>query len=789
MLLMQGFCWLLARGLRLRLWKGAVLGAWILPLLVVAPWLSGNPLLVASDILGRGVPGAPAIERSGSHDLLNDTVYQILPWELEVRHALSERRLPFWSDALEGGSSPWANPQAGVLSPLQMAARPLPIQHHLLGTLVLKLLVAFQGTWLLARLTGRSRGASLLAATGFTLGGALFSWALFPVTATAAWVPWLAAGTIRLFRRPSRRVIATTAVITGILLLSGHPETAAFGGLFAAVCGLSLRRKKTGFRRGFGAAALAAMLGLGLAAPQILPFLAVIPDSQRARDTLAYDLPSGYISIREPLTWFVPGYGKFVLAPLGPHVYGRPFQDEFTGPFHWADSEAGYAGLVVLAGALAALLAARDRRAWPFLGFAIVSLILAARLLPVSNLLEMVPPLKVPAYSRCLIPGSLALCIAGAFGIDLLFSRKRRALAWGGVALAALLSLAAEADGWTIGLWIALAAALALGSIRPRWGVLALVAVLLTDLVPWSRSFLPEGHPAHFYPKTEVMDLISREAGEPATGRAIGGDYLLYPNLLPAYGVADFRPHNPLAPARLLEVLGAGVGYHPWMNEYFAPVKNIDHPLIDFLGVRAVLGSPAVSSRTMTRIDEGRFAPYSVYRNPDPLPRWFFPEAVDRIGRGDIETWIKNLDNPHRIAVFADETGSWQPAASPMPPPRVVRSSPGHVVLESPAAGERVLASSVAWSKGWSAKTGDRRLPVLTVNGAFLGVRVPEGVSRVEMRFVPPGFRTGCAAFAVSVLAVLFLLLTGRFTRRFTGNSAPARLGRARGSGDPSRPR
>lgn len=788
MLLVQAFCWLLARGLRLRLSKSAILGGWIAPFVMLFPWLGGNPLLVACDILGRGVPGAPVIERSGSHDILNDTVYQLLPWELEVRHALSDRRLPFWSDALEGGSSPWANPQAGAMSPLQMAARPLPIQHHLLGALVLKMLVAFQGTWLLARLAGRSRASSLLAAAGFTMGGAIFSWALFPVTAAAAWVPWLAAGTIRLFRRPDRRVIATTAVITGILLLSGHPETAAFGGLFAAVCGLGLRRKKTGFRRGFGMAAVAALLGFGLAALQVLPFLAIVRDSQRARDTLAEEHLAGPVSLRDPLSWFVPGYGGFVLAPVSPHVFGRPYRDPFNGPFNWPDSEAGYTGLVAFAGALIALLAAgRDRRLWPFLGFAAASLLLASRFLPLSSLLELIPPLKVPAYSRCLVPGSLALCVAGAFGTDfLLFGKRRRALAWAGLGLAALLSLWAMTDDWTIFLWPALAVAFILGIFRPRWGArwgaIPLGVVLLIDLVPWSRSLLPEGHPSHFYAKTEVMALLAREAGDPSMGRAVGGDYLLYANLLPVYGMADFRPHNPLAPARQLEVLGAAFGFHPRMNQYFAPVKNLDHPLLDFLGVRTVLGSPAVPpSRTLTQIDGGRFAPFSVYRNPDPLPRWFFPEAVDRIRRGNIERWIKRLDNPRRVALFADETGPWQPMTGQIPPPRIVSSAPGHLILEIPAGGERVLASSVAWSRGWSARSGDRRLAILTVNGAFLGVRVPEGVSRIELRFVPPGFVTGCVVFAVSGLTVLFLL--------FTGSTLPAHLGREPGSGDPDRPR
>jgi hypothetical protein len=771
MLLIQGVCWLLARGLGWKLERSAVICGWLAPLVALTPWLVGHELLVPCDLLGSAVPGAPQIERSHEHDILNDTVYQILPWELEVRHALSERRLPFWSDRLEGGSSPWANPQAGALSPLQMAARVFPIQHHLLAVLVLKLLVAFQGTWLLARLAGRSRAASLLAAAGFTLGGGLFSWALFPITAVMAWVPWLAAGVIRLFRRPGPWVIATTAAITGVVLLSGHPETAAFAGLFAAVCGLGLRRRRAGFARGFGAAALAALLGFGLAAPQLLPFLEVIPDSQRASETLTQSLSTDPVSLLQPPSWFDHGYAAFVLAPLNPHVYGRPYQDPFRGPFNWPDSEAGYTGLVALLGAVAALLGVRDRRAWPFLAFVALSLLLAARFLPLFRLLWHLPPLRVPAYSRCLMPGALALAIAGAFGLDLFLSRRRLpALAWGGCALAALLSLGVAADPWALTLWGLLAAAVVLARWRPRWGALAIAAVLLADLIPWSRSFLPSGHPSLFYPRTAFTDLVAREAGDPATGRGIGADLLVYPNLLSVYGVADFRPHNPLAPARYVRVLNAAFGFAPTMSRYFAPLGNIDHPLLDFLGARIVVGSMFdPPSRTLERIDGGRFPPYTLLRNPDALPRWFFPRRVDAIGKGEIDRWIARLTDARRVAIFRSEAGSWRPAAGEAAPPRPVLNRSGRIVLDVPAGGERLLATSIVWSQGWSANAGGRPLRVLKVDGAFVGVRLPAGPLRIELGFRPPGFVAGCAAWAVAGASLLLLLWQGR--RRSAGGS------------------
>ncbi len=761
MLLLQGVCWLLAKGLRLRLEKAAVIGGWLAPLVLLLPWLAGSPLLVPCDILAVGVPGAPSLERPRRHDLLNDAVYQLLPWELEVRHALAEGRLPLWSDALEGGSSPWANPQAGAAAPLQAAARVLPVQHHLLGTLVLKLLVAFEGTWLLARLAGRSRAASLLAAAGFALGGALSAWALFPVTATVAWVPWLAAGTIRLFRRPDGRGIATTAAITGALLLSGHPETAAFGGLFAATCGLGLRRRAAGFLRGFGAAAAAAVLGFGLAAPHILPFLAAVADSQRAQEALTHTLPPATFIPLYPLSWFVPGYGQFMLAPVSPHAYGRPYRDPFGGPFNWADSEGGYTGLVAFAGACIALLAVRDRRVRPFLGFAILGLLLAARPLPLANLLFTVPALRVPAYARCLLPGSLALCIAGAFGVDLLLSRPRRK-AFAGLGLAAAASLATAVDGWTVGVWVALVAAFIAARLRPRWGAAALAAVLLIDLIPWSRSMLPRGEPALFYPRTEIMDIVAREAGEPSMGRGTGGHLLLYPNLLPVYGVAELRPHNPLASARYLRALDAAFGFHPTMKEYFAPLGNLDHPLLDFLGARIVVGSPGVPpSRTLERIDGGRFSPYTLLRNPEALPRWFLPAAVEVIERRQAAGWIAGMKAADRVAIFSDEIGPWRPAlSSGVLIPRPIALSPGHIKLEVPGNGERLLATSIAGPRGWSAHAGGRDLETLTVNGAFLGVRLPAGISHVELQYLPPGFTAGCAGFGISAVVVLLLPFT-----------------------------
>jgi hypothetical protein len=752
---LQGVCLLLARGLGVRLERRVAVLGLLLPLLFLLPWLADpTRVLAPTDILRDIIPGAPKLPAANRHSLLNDAMFQFLPWELEVRHALRDGRLPLWSDTLEGGSSPWINPQAGVLSPLAMLARPLPIQDFLLGMLALKILLACEGTWLLARAVGVSRPAAALAAVGFALSGGMMTWALFPHTATLAWVPWLTLAVIRLFRGGGRRAVMTAAFLTAALLLSGHPETAAIGGLFAAVCGLSLRSRRHSFPRGLGAAAAAALLGFALAAPHVLPFVRHLPLSQRAQETLARSLPAhAAVSLGQPRTWFVPGDSPFLLAPTNPWAFGRPYREAFRGPWNWLDAGSAYAGLVAFAGSIVVLVAGgrRRRRAWPFLGFALASLLIAAQLLPIAWLLYGVPALRVLAYPRFLLVGCLALSIAGALGVDRLLARRRRSAPLLALGAAAAVSLAQNHALWIVFLWALLAAAAAalLGPVRSRWAAAGLGLVVLLDLVPWARSLQPANSAAFFYPPSALLETVR---GETAGGpwRAVGEDYALFPSLLAVYGIADIRPHNPLAPVAQLRTLSAAFGFSPTTERYFPPFLGLAHPFLDFLNVRTVLWiSPHPVPPWMERIDDGQFFPFRLYRNPRALPRWFAPSRVDVIRPAGLERWIAALDDGRRVAVYDTAEGG-----PPLPEAAVkaLDLHPGRIVLEVSAPRATLVATSLGWPEGWRARAGDTSLPIVVVNGAFVGFRAPAGTHRVELRFIPPGLIPGCALAAVALL-------------------------------------
>lgn len=767
---MQAICWLLAKSLGRRLpWNVIALG-WVLPLLLLFPWLDKTRLLVPADPLQQLIPGAPEVPATHRHDLLNDAIHCLLPWELEVRHALRAGHLPLWSDGLEGGSSPWLNPQAQPLSPIAMLTRAIPIQHHLLAALALKILVAFQGTWLLGRLAGLSRRSSLLAAGGFALSGGLIAWSLFPHSTVAAWVPWLAAAGIRLFRPARRgghwRMVALAALLTAVLLLSGQPETAAAGGLFTAVVGLSLRRRGS-LLPGFVQASVAALLGFCLAAPQLLPFALHLPESARMQETLGRELPAYRAFLEAPLSWFLPGFGKYMLAPVSPRAYGLPFVGPFSGPFNWPESECGYAGLLAFAFSAVSLFAGWRRRLWPFLGFGIAALLLAAQLIPLALLTHQIGPLRTIAWSRFLLVGCLALAIAGGMGIDALFARrsKRLPLALLGLALAAAASLATHSDRFVIGLWVLIFLAVALGLWMPRpagrtAGFAGLALVLLLDLVSWARLFLPSSDPNLFYPRTDFIALVQEETAAPGgPWRATGAARTLFPSLLPVYGVDELRPHNPLTSVRFLAPLEAAFGFAPTMLNYFPAFGNVDHPFLDFLNVRTVVAPydfpvPA----TLERVDGSRFGYHRVYRNPDALPRYFVAAGADPIAADELRPYIAGMTDPRRVAAYDRRAAGWNGDGA------VVAASsprPGRIRLEVTGGGDRLLATSLRHPEGWRASDGAHQLETVTINGAFVGVHLPAGAGQVELRFRPRGFLAGLFVGLAALAATLALYRRG----------------------------
>ena len=766
---MQGALWGLARLLKCPLRPSVVAAGLLLPHLVLAPWFARDQILLPTVIVERTFPGVTQGASETRHAKLNDAVFQFVPWEAEVRDALGAGRLPLWTDRIDGGSSVWANPQTQVLSPVKMLARLVPIEDSLVTSMVLTMIVAFEGTWLAARLFGASQGAALLAASGFALGGGTMAWSILPNSSTVAWAPWLLVSVMRLVRRPQWRYLTAGSMVTAMLVFSGHPETAAASGLLAVVGGLTLGHRHRGRLRGIGAAAIAAILGAGLAALLVLPFTHAMLHASRVDDASVRPMPKQPVHWNEPSSWFVGNLPRLLLQPANPHAIGTPFVDPAPVPVSWPVAGSLYCGIVIFAGVAAALVRMR-RRVRPLLAFAIVGSLLSVWFIPLERLLLSTPGVRVVVFNRLLPVVALCLCLIAAVGLSRLFSGRAGRAGLLAVLGAAAISVVLAPSSAVAALWVVVLAALLGARWRPAAAYALLLVVALVDLVPWARGMLPVGHRNLFFPPTATTTEMARRTSAEGPWRVLATGTGYYPSSLSMYGLEDVRYHNPLAPQAYSRVLSEAFGFHE-RPEYFSNFLFRDHPLLDFLNVRvvAIRGSrkvPQGLQRVRSPGDGMQLA-----RNPGALRRFFIAPSAEVVPRADVIASVAGLQDPRRVVIAAEDVGDWRAPERPWVPraARVEHMDPGKIDLAVPKRGEKLLATSLTVPEGWHVTAAGQRLRTVTINGAFLGAVIPAGVDRVSLRFMPPGLRLGVLLCALSIATLALGPFIGR--RRNPGGS------------------
>ncbi len=751
LLLWQGALQGLARGLGSRISKGERLFACLAVLALCLPWLAGRRLFLPLDeAIANNIPDVELPADPDRHGVYNDAVFQLYPWEAEVQAAFRAGRPPFWSDLLDGGSSPWTNPQAAVLAPTALLARAGPLECFFLLHFALKALTAWLGALVLGRLLGLRGAARAIAGASFGLAGGVASWSLFSFGTVVAWTPWLAAAAVAIVRRPRRRTFAAATLIAAAVLLSGHPEAVIGAGLASLAAALAAVRARMPWKARLarlGGFAACCLLGAALAAPVLLPQTLQMLSSlraARAAENAARTAGGEWLTIPQ---------AKLFLAPLNPEVFGRAFHDRLRGPENWPVVGSCYLGVLAVLGVPAAFLTRRKRRlAGPLLALAALFYLLAAGFAPLAHAAARLPYVNAIIPSRWLPAAGLCLALAGALGLEAVFRREigRAAAAVAVLVPAAAILLLAQPPRLLAVLALALAGLFV--PARPaRW---VLLAAVLLDLLPWARDYLPTGHREMLYPETPFLRAVQDHARAHPGSRVTAAGFLVYPSILPVYGLAEVRVDNPTADIRYLRVLDAALGFRPEGRRYKGALTDPDSPLLRFLGVSVLISSrQAPKPRRWARLDHNEFAPMRLFEDPDPLPRWFLPTGAAVVPPGEPWEAVADLDDPRQVVLTADEIPGWRSPARPWDPGTVRwTGGRGRLRLEFPADGWKLIASSIPYSEGWRAEARGRRLRTVPVNAAFLGVVAGPGTAAAEVRFEPPGFRAGLALCAAALL-------------------------------------
>lgn len=670
-----------------------------------------------------------------------DGVLQFYPWRDMVFKAWSHGQAPLWNPYELAGTPLLANSQSAPLYPPHVIMGALHAPTPLAMTLLawFHLFWAGLGTYWLARRLGATKEGAAIAGASFELSAFMIAWTALPsVISTVAWIPWLLAGIKVLCSatgprtRTSAGAFLVTALSIGMMFLAGHLQFAAYGCMAAAFLALW-----TLFAGGFKSTwkaglqcVLAVVVGVALAAPQLLPVLNYGQYSHR-KNTPTADGYTAYISNAIRPFEFANLTDAYTLGSprtpiqVGPQTIGAYWPAIERQGANLAESAITLGPLIL---GLLVLIPWRKREIWGVAAIGGVALLLA-----LGTLLNWPLYFLVPGWSATGSPGRivvvfiLAACVLAGVALaaqDEPLPKSRRLIALStplGVSLICLLFSRAGASAQTSELaaaaFAAATAPVLLGGVIGSLGIALVVFPPLAKYRPALATFplvlawlgyagdlIPSGQPIEVQPATSFdrVAYVNKDWSLNVATLAIAPPntaYLLGEHEIGGYDSLIHRDTQLL----LKDIDGADPPPPANGNMMFVKPTADIHKLAD-AGVVSVLA----------RNSDG-----GVVRTPTGGAG----RVVSPVGQGEIveETFSK-------LVVHA--------------------TGPGRLVVR-----DRNMP-------GWLAKLDGRHVPI--EGSLWREIDLPAGDHTVEFNYVPPGLMAGLGAAFLGWIGVLLGMIWWR---------------------------
>lgn len=627
--------------------------------------------------------------------------------------------------------------------------------------------------WLAVKWTD-SPAAGAVAAVAFVFNGAVLGALMWPNwVAALAWMPWIVGWLTD--TAMSWRTVPKLALAGAAQLMTGVPELTVFTWLAGGVLAMGTTTGDPGAWAKAGLKlATGFVLVLLLGAVQLLPFLELLENSQRAGGAFAdarWPMPlTGWANL------FVPLFRSFATPDGQFYQFGQEFLSSYYFP------------LGAWLCAVAVFDKGTTRRAWLLAGLTVFALWMA--LGPAGGLFTAVktvfPPIAVGRFpvkfvflAAFTLPLLAAMGIARATTSNNTTGTKRLWLAASGVGgLVVLLiwmnhageapfkpyqrTAEATANAGMRLAWLAAGALLATLALRkPIWHTAALggfCATLLLDGLthrPWQNPTIesaamqagfwptnvarPEAGRSRFFIPQQAEDVFLKDAST-----NVQRSFL-------AKRVGQWSNLNLLD--RVPKVNGSSTLQARWQWEfqkalYAAPETEIG-PMLDFLGVTAMT-SP---SNLLEVVARGTALPLVTAGQT----------AMSAEGTNALAEMLRADFRPTQTVLLSAS------ATDPLASPSRADAKVGEIsataerigfTVTSPVPTVAVIAQT--WMPGWQATVNGKTTPVWRANHAFMAVDVPKGESTVELRYAPTGASGGAIASVSGLLVCVAWMVWAR---------------------------
>ncbi len=299
-------------------------------------------------LAGSGSPSTRTPENTYNVDLATPAYYET-PIDRFVGLVYRRGELPLWIPYLAAGKPVVAEYSPRALFPyqiLQDMAPPVTWDFFILG----RLWISGFFTFLFLRRLGASPIGAFLGGVFFMLGGSsMWFVSLQMLSNPSMTIPIVLAASELVLRKQTLAASIPMAVSVGLVLLAGQPESAIYVFALAALFLVVQASVLAGWRRLPGLLVrpgIAAVAGLLLAAPQVLPFLELVPLSFNQHRAGTFNNGAAVIRFPEAIGVIVPSYFTFPTFPREMPVNG-----------YW-DELGGYTGVTMMVLAVGGFLVA-----------------------------------------------------------------------------------------------------------------------------------------------------------------------------------------------------------------------------------------------------------------------------------------------------------------------------------------------------------------------------------------------------------------------------------------------
>lgn len=624
---------------------------------------------------------------------------QLAPWTRAARDALLRGEMPLWNRDAACGGPLLANQQTAIFHPFTLLGLFLPIGKAFTLSASLRLFAVAFFMFVFLRNFGIGTPASIFGTLAYTFCTFHVVWLLFPLGLATMMMPACLAGVQEVARAPRLASYNLLVIALACSILGGHPESAMWVWIATAAFALYSRKHVVLIASAF----IAAML---LTAFFWVPTLRALRDSSSRFEEMQSRAanPTNHHLSHE---WLIP--------LIAPNALGTPMRGDYRPPRgghnavlnDYGEVASGYAGLLTLACALAAPFFARRRPLWFAIALMLFALLTISEAPLWRDALRAIPLVGISLQQRLRVFWVLGACIAAALTVD----RVPR--------LAPLFTL-----------------------------------IVVADLLLATHRYNPPSKPRDVYPVTRAIAFL-QQAPQPSRFAALGWSFL--PDTPSFYGIEDVKTTDPVQNKQFMKLLRGFLRIDPATPDLI--IGDTSQPFFDYLGIRYVYTPPGSIAPNPKFVARYHGPDGTIYENTHALPRYFF---VDRyrvepeFGRA---LWFSRFITDFRTDAIVDHVPSR--VVAPLghgTVDRIVRYAQNETELEVTTNGWSLLASSDNHWRGWRAYWNDRRLPVVTVNGAFLGAFVPPGHGRLRFRYMPDELVNSAR---VSMATLLLFVLVG----------------------------